>query len=136
MRLAWAILCDEVRARDDGGPVDIVGAGIETTIAPEEPPPWGLPICIATCVTATYEELQADSDHVFKFDVFDPSAQVVFSAAERVRYSSGGGYKDFPHMDIHGWRLEPLIVQAGDFAIQIGFDDQTPVTLLYRVFSV
>jgi hypothetical protein len=136
MRLDWAILCDEVRRDGAGGAVDIVGAGIETTLAPDEPPPWGMPICIATCVIASYDELREDSDHVFRFDVFDPSAQPVFNGLERIRYFAGGGYRDFPHTDIQGWKLEPIIMHPGDYTIRVGFDRQTPVTLLYRVFSL
>ncbi|HEV2757105.1 MAG TPA: hypothetical protein VG318_15165 [Actinomycetota bacterium] len=136
MKLSWAILCQDVTSEGAGGAVDILGAGVATTIAPDEPPPWGMPICIATCVVAGYDELQEDSDHVFRFAVSDSAAGPVFSGREVVRYFAGGGYKDFPHTDIQGWKLEPIIMGPGDYTIEVVFDRQTPVTLLYRVFSL
>jgi hypothetical protein len=112
-----------------------LGAGADSTFAPNDDPPWILPIVLAVRLIADYQELEQDSDHTIQAQILDPSMQEIHRHLERIRVFARGSqhYEGWRGVGVFAVPIQCEIHELGTYTATVKLDDGPSLTTPYEV---
>lgn len=133
MKIEWILACQGVAETEQG--THILGAGVDTTFAPPDDPPWELQIHLAIRLVGSYDDGKEDSDHTLTLRVLDPDMAEIHVDTQRIRIFARGPehYEGWRGTGIFGTVTQCQIERTGTYTVTVSLDRDRAETVPYEV---